>query len=96
MIFNKDNFFEEMGKFNFEEELIKSSILIAMENYEPTHFFVYQNFDEDFPEELINIDIVFCTKDDCYNIYLILDTDDVIIDFEYNYAVNIKILEEKL
>ena len=96
MIFNKDNFLEEMSKFDFEEELIKSSLLISMENYEPTHFFIYQNFDEDYPEDLVGIDIVFCNKDACYNICLILDRDDAVIDFDYTYYTNIKILEEKL
>ena len=93
MIWNKDNFYEQMSHLTFEEELVKYSLFTSIENYEPTHFFIYPIFEEDVLE---SIDIVFCNKDACHNIYLILDIDDVVIDFDLTYGVNIKILEEKL
>lgn len=95
MIWNKGNFYEQMSHLTFEEELIKYSLFISIENYEPTHFFIYPIFDT---EECIleSIDVVFCNKEACYNFYLILDVDDVVIDFDLTYGVNIKILEEKL
>lgn len=96
MIWNKDNFFEQMNKLKFDEDRIKTLLLEVIEEYEPTHFFVYQNFDNEYPEVLENIDIVFCNKESCYNIYLIMDVDDVVLDFNWTYGINIKILEEKL
>lgn len=96
MIWNKDNFFEQMNKLKFDEDRIKTLLLEVIENYEPTHFFVYQNFDNEYPEVLENIDIVFCNKESCYNIYLIMDVNDIVLDFEWTYGINIKILEEKL
>ena len=93
MIWNKDNFYEQMSHLTFEEELIKYSLFTSIEDYEPTHFFIYPTFEDD---ELVSIDVVFCNKDACYNIYLILDVDDVVIDFDWTYGVNIKIVEEKL
>lgn len=96
MIWNKDNFFEQMNKLKFDEDRIKTLLLEVIEEYEPTHFFVYQNFDNEYPEVLENIDIVFCNKESCYNIYLIMDVKDIVLDFEWTYGINIKILEEKL
>lgn len=93
MIWNKDNFYKQMSHLTFEEELIKYSLFTSIENYEPTHFFIYPTFEDD---ELASIDIVFCNINTCYNFYLILDVDDVVLDFEWTYGVNIKILEEKL
>lgn len=93
MIWNKDNFYEQMSHLTFEEELVKYSLFTSIENYEPTHFFIYPTFEDD---ELTSIDVVFCNINTCYNFYLILDVDDVVIDFDWTYGVNIKILEEKL
>ena len=96
MIWNKDNFFEQMAIFKFDKEEMKTQLLESIENYEPTHFFIYQNFDNEYPDVLENIDLVFCTKDSCYNIYLIINVEDIIIDYDWTYGVNIKVLEEKL
>ena len=92
MIFNKDNYFEAMSKYTFEEELIQSSIIMLMENYEPSHFFVYEEY---FDGELDSVDVTFCNNKSLYNIYLIVDLDGVVIDFDMSYHINAKILEEK-
>ena len=92
MIFNRDNYFEAMSKYTFEDELIKSAILMVMEDYDPYHFFVYEEYSDG---ELENIDVTFCNSKDVYNIYLIMDLDGVIIDFDMSYGINAKILEEK-
>lgn len=96
MIWNKDNFFKQMNILKFDREEMKTQLLESIENYEPTHFFIYQNFDNEYPDVLENIDLVFCNKDSCYNIYLIINVEDIIIDYDYTYSINIKILEEKL
>ena len=92
MIFNRDNYFEVMGKYTFEDEFIKSAILMVMEDYDPYHFFIYEEYSDG---ELENIDVTFCNSKDVYNIYLILDLDGVVIDFDMSYGINAKILEEK-
>ena len=92
MIFNRDNYFEAMSKYTFEDELIKSSTLMLIEDYDPYHFFIYEEYSDG---ELENIDVTFCNSKDVYNIYLIMDLDGVIIDFDMSYGINAKILEEK-
>lgn len=93
MIFNEDNFYEAMSEYEWDEDLDSRYLLIQMEDLNPTHFFIYENYDEDI---LDTVDIVFCNFKDCYNIYLITDINEVVIDYDFTYGVNIKILEEKL
>ena len=93
MIFNKDNFFETLSKYDFEEELIKSSLLMTLEDYETLHFFIYE---EPCEEVLEYVDLVFCNDRYCYNIYLILDLEGVVFDFDFTTSINARVLEEKM
>ena len=94
MIWNEDNFFKEMDKLKFVEDGIKSSMHSTMSDYCPTHFFVYKDLAPN-STEVENIDLVFCTEDGIYNFYMILAENEVIIDYDWSYGINIKILEEQ-
>ena len=93
MIFNKDNFLEAMNNYKWFEDDIKITILSNMEMYEPTHFFLYEKY---IDEELDTVDIVFCNRKECFNIYLIIDMEGIVIDYDFTYAININILYEDL
>ena len=93
MRFTADNFYQALERYAFEDERIKSSLLEQLEECEPTHFFIYEEYDEN--NEVEAIDLVFCNTH-CYNIAFLFDTEYMIFDYSLNYGVNIKILEEKL
>ena len=94
MRFTRDNFYEALSKYNFEEELIKSSLLMQLENYEAIHFFIYEELDKD--GQLESIDLVFCNNKYYYNINLIVDLNEVVFDYDFCLGINIKVLEEKM
>lgn len=86
MKYSKNKLTTELNIFEFERGL-KSKIISEIDGYNPTFFFIYPNEDD--------VDIVFDNKRHIHCIYLSLDYQDTVINYDYSIGIPIKVLGEK-